>query len=116
MEKVESCMNNRNLSSFKFYFAISMVVFLLSAIVIGVTSQEKGQLRITRVKLDKKSYNPSKDEAVTLSFEISRQADVDVTIYDRLGRKVRGLALRDVEAGRQNVRWDGRKTNGKLAL
>lgn len=108
-------MNNRNLSSFKFYFASSMVVFLLSAIVIGATSQEKGQLRITRVKLDEKSFNPLKDEAVTLSFEISRQADVDVTIYDRLGRKVRGLALRDVEAGRQNVRWDGRKTNGKLA-
>lgn len=95
-------------------------VYLLNAlflvgVVIGASPERRGPLEVTRVGLDKKSFNPSKGENVALSFEITKQADVQVLIYDCLGRQVRSFDMPDMEAGRHSVTWDGRKADGKFA-
>lgn len=87
--------------------------FLLITVATGA-APKKGLLKITRVALDRKVFNPSEGQKVTLSFEITRQADVQVVLYDRLGQKVRGFDMPDIQAGRHSVTWDGYKADDKL--
>lgn len=95
---------------------LSLLNFIfLVTVATGATQQKKGPFRITRVGLDQKSFNPSKGETVALSFEITKQADAQVAIYDRLGQKVRSFDMPDLEAGRHSITWNGRRANGKLA-
>ena len=49
-------------------------------------------------------FNPS----TTIPFEVGRPARVRLVIYDVLGRAVRTLVDRRVEAGSHRVAWDGR--------
>jgi hypothetical protein len=99
----------------------AIYIYLLNALfsggmAIGAPVEKRGPVEITKVGLDKKSFNPSKKEKVVLSFEISRQADVQVFIYDRLGEQVQSFDMPDLESGRHSITWDGRGTNGKLAI
>jgi len=93
-----------------------LVGALLFLAVVGVPVVAKeGPLEIIRVGLDKKSFNPSKGEAVNVGFEITEQADVQVIVYDRLGTEVRSFGLPGIEAGRHSITWDGRRADGKPA-
>lgn len=49
-------------------------------------------------------FNPS----TTIAFSVPAQEDVEIGIYDVLGRKVVTLAHQSYEAGRHQVTWDGR--------
>jgi flagellar hook assembly protein FlgD len=88
---------------------------ILSTVVIGAPTGKIGLFEITKVGVDKKSFDPSSGETVALSFEITEQADVHVFIYDRLGQKVQNIDRPALEAGIHSVTWDGRNANGKLA-
>jgi len=90
-------------------------VFFLMGDTIAAISKEGTPLKVTRVGLDTKIFNPSKGETVILSFEITQPADVKIAIYDRLGRLVRSFDISDIEAGRHHITWDGRETDGNLA-
>lgn len=73
------------------------------------------KLEIRRIALDKKTFRPVDQEKVTLSFEITRTADVNVTFYDSLGRQVRTFHLPNHDSGKAQIVWDGMNNNGKLA-
>jgi hypothetical protein len=88
---------------------------LLVAIVLGAPADKKGPFEVTRVGLDKKSFNPSSGEKVDLSFEITKQSDIRVFIYDRLGQEVQRFDKPALDAGRHSITWDGCDANGKLA-
>ncbi len=105
-------MKNSSILTFRMVFLLS--AFFGLAVVTDVTAQKKGLFEVTRVKLDKKSFNPSAGEMVTLSFEITTRADAEVFIYDRLGGQVRNFAMPGLEAGRHSITWDGRDADGKL--
>lgn len=81
----------------------------------NATAKSREPLAIRRVKLDSKTINLSKGQKVTLSFEVTKQAGVQVFIYDRLGQKVRSFDMSEVQAGGHAVTWDGCKGDGKLA-
>jgi len=71
-------------------------------------------LEITRVRLDRKTFNPS-EQTVSVSFEINQRADVKVLFYDRAGQRVRVLSRSEAGPGRTSVSWDGRRADGRLA-
>lgn len=80
----------------------------------NVTAAEnKEPLTIKRVRLDTKTFAPSRGEIVTLSFEINKQTDVQVFIFDALGQEVRCFDLNSLEPGRHSIKWDGLCADGK---
>ena len=53
-------------------------------------------------------FNPTTD----ITFSIDRAADVDLSIYNMLGQKVRTLTSGSKVAGTHVLRWDGRDEAG----
>ncbi len=53
-------------------------------------------------------FNPS----TSIKFALPKDADVQLKVYDLLGREVRTLVNSDVKAGRHEVLWDGRNEMG----
>lgn len=105
----------KNNSVFISKIALLLNVFLSVTVAIGAMPESKTIFEITNVRLDKKSFNPSKGGKVTLDFEITRRADVKVIIYDYLGREIRNFDVRNIESGKHSVTWDGRRINGQFA-
>jgi len=91
-----------------------LAILLSAATGYSAPTAPKGPLKITRVGLDKKMFDPSTGETVSLGFEVTKQAGIRVAIYDRLGRQVRSFDILDMEAGRHSITWDGRTADGKL--
>ena len=81
----------------------------------SISAQSSSPLVIRRVGLDSKTINPSEEQTVTLSFEVTKPAKIQVHLYDRLGHEVRSFDLSDVQAGKHSITWDGYKYNGHLA-
>jgi hypothetical protein len=54
-------------------------------------------------------FNPQ----TTITFEISREQDLVVAVYDLLGRRVRTLANEHRAAGRHELSWNGRDSQGR---
>jgi flagellar hook assembly protein FlgD len=108
-------MRNSNIFVLRAACLFLLSAFCLAAAASGVAPKSKGPFKITKVGLDKKAFNPSKGETVSLDFEITGHADVEVVIYDRLDQQVWSSAMPALEAGRHSITWDGRRTDGKLA-
>ncbi|MCK4656742.1 MAG: T9SS type A sorting domain-containing protein, partial [candidate division Zixibacteria bacterium] len=53
-------------------------------------------------------FNPS----TTIRFYLSDRGVVDLAVYNILGRKVATLVESDVDAGWQEVIWDGTSSSG----
>ncbi|MBI5868857.1 MAG: T9SS type A sorting domain-containing protein [candidate division Zixibacteria bacterium] len=53
------------------------------------------------------------DPITSVSYSVDREDQVDITVYDILGRPVRHLLSDRVSAGTHSVNWDGRDDRGK---
>lgn len=104
----------KNLTNATIFFVFLWHTTAVVAVGAG-RSGKSTKLTISKVGLDRKTFNPSKNEAVRVNFEINRKADVHVIIYDRSGRQVRRFKPANTEAGKKSIEWDGRKSNGQLA-
>ena len=59
---------------------------------------------------------PNPFNAVTsIAFTVPRSGQVELTVYDLLGQKVRTLVREEMAAGPYVVRWDGRDNSGRTA-
>ncbi|MFH1844044.1 MAG: FlgD immunoglobulin-like domain containing protein, partial [bacterium] len=54
-------------------------------------------------------FNP----VTTIVFDLPGTREVDLTIYDAMGRRVRRLIQERMPAGRHAVKWDGRSDQGR---
>ena len=54
-------------------------------------------------------FNPS----TTIRYDLPAQAEIRLTVYDVLGRKVRTLVQQNQSAGAHTVVWDGRDASGR---
>lgn len=54
-------------------------------------------------------FNP----ATVISYQLSAASDVELSIFDLLGRKVRTLVQQSLPAGTHTMRWDGRDAHGR---
>jgi hypothetical protein len=67
-----------------------------------------------RLALSQPAPNPSRAE-VRFELEISSPGNVEVTVFDILGRRVAGIVQRRLEAGSHRLAWDGRGSDGRRA-
>jgi flagellar hook assembly protein FlgD len=58
--------------------------------------------------------NPFNAETV-ISFTLARPANIELSIFNALGRKVKSLSWGLQLAGTREIRWDGRMENGSEA-
>jgi photosystem II stability/assembly factor-like uncharacterized protein len=65
-----------------------------------------------RLALSAPRPNPSHG-ATHLSLEVSSASDIQIDIYDALGRRVRVIANGAFEPGRHDLEWDGRDASGR---
>jgi len=56
--------------------------------------------------------NPFNPET-TILYELPRASQVEVTIFNLLGEKVRTFAFQQQQAGQHRIQWDSRDDNGK---
>ncbi len=72
-----------------------------------------GDFEVQPVKLECSNYpNPFNPET-TISYNIDKASDVELTIYNIKGQKVRTLVDDQQEAGRHDIVWDGTDGKGK---
>jgi len=55
-------------------------------------------------------FNPT----TTIQYNLPQRSDVQITIYDLLGRKVTTLISGTQEAGYKSIQWNGRNKSGQL--
>jgi flagellar hook assembly protein FlgD len=55
-------------------------------------------------------FNPT----TKIAYQIANAVDVKLTIYNVLGQEIIRLVDQNQKAGRYELLWDGRDTNGKL--
>lgn len=89
-----------------------LAIFFLNCIT--VYSFPPGIFEVTRVGLDKKSFDPTNGEKVDIGFETTEDADVNVAIYDVLGQKVKNFNVSAKKEQRCNIAWDGLNFEGNV--
>jgi hypothetical protein len=68
----------------------------------------KPGVRITQVRADRFAFDPAKDEAVTIRFNIDRTAEVVLIVYDGRDRLIRRVEGGELAPGEHALAWDGR--------
>ena len=54
-------------------------------------------------------FNPS----TTFNYNLERRSDVDLFIYDNLGKEIKHFSIKNVSKGKNNsIYWDGKNENG----
>ncbi|HEY9167562.1 MAG TPA: FlgD immunoglobulin-like domain containing protein [Candidatus Kryptonia bacterium] len=86
----------------------SMGNFLIGSI----TSVNNGTNVPSSFKLQQNYPNPF-SSATSIPYELDKQSDVKVTIYDILGRKVQEFSVGFQSAGAHGIVWNGRDNFGK---
>lgn len=78
----------------------------------GVENQENSPEKPTINNLLPSYPNPFNNQTVII-YQIAKNADVSISIYDLLGRKVNEFIFRNQTAGEYNVNWNGTDESGK---
>jgi glucuronoarabinoxylan endo-1,4-beta-xylanase len=79
---------------------------------LNVTSVESGNSLPTKFELEQNYPNPF-SLSTAIPYQIKKEADIQVTVYDILGRVVRKFNIGQQSAGLHNVLWDGRNNFGQ---
>jgi glucuronoarabinoxylan endo-1,4-beta-xylanase len=77
-----------------------------------VTNVKPGNQLPTNFRLEQNYPNPF-NSATAISYNLDKQSDVKVTIYDVLGRVVKNYAMGYQDAGAHGIIWSGRNNLGE---
>ncbi|MCK4384804.1 MAG: T9SS type A sorting domain-containing protein [candidate division Zixibacteria bacterium] len=78
-----------------------------------VPDKEKDQENIPACFSLKQNYpNPFNPQTI-IEYELAKDCEVEITVYNILGRKVRTLVKEFQKSGQQRVKWDGKDEEGK---
>lgn len=72
----------------------------------------KSSLVIAQVRADRTSFDPAKQESVTLRFNLNEPADVVLAVYDGRDHQVYRQDAKHFDAGDRSVTWDGTDGQG----
>ncbi len=72
------------------------------------------QSSVLEYKLNQNFPNPF-NPSTTITYELKSTTEVDITIFDLLGRKIRTLLHGQESAGNHQLQWDGTDERGKKA-
>ena len=80
-----------------------------------ITSVESSESLPSKFALEQNYPNPF-SSSTSISYELNKQTDVQLTIYDVLGREVKKFSVGNQNVGVHGVQWDARNNLGvKLA-
>jgi hypothetical protein len=78
------------------------------------------EIVITPVKTNLKNYpNPftnsanSRNSGTNISFSIEKRSDVEISVYNSKGQKVKTLTKENYDAGEHSVFWNGKNENNQ---
>ncbi len=80
----------------------------------SVKVEDKNTLRAGSIELIGVYPNPFNPET-TISFKLSKQSAVSISIFNLLGQQIRELSFSNLGAGTNQVRWNGRAEDGTFA-
>ena len=88
------------------------VVLIRAYVSFGPTdAKENIELLPTSFSLEQNYPNPFNPSTI-ISYNIPKAGNVQIKIFDALGREVRSLINEDKPAGKYNIAWDGRDNYG----
>ena len=79
---------------------------------LNITSVERSNSLPTKFELDQNYPNPF-SSSTAIPYQIKKESDVQVTVYDILGRVVRKFNVGEQSAGLYSMLWDGRNDFGQ---
>mgnify|MGYP000445135440 CR=1 FL=1 len=79
---------------------------------IGSTKKHTIEILPESYSLNRPFPNPFNPET-TIKYDLSEQSQVQLTIFDLLGRKINTLKNQREDAGFYSIKWDGTDENGK---
>ena len=80
----------------------------------GLVAAASAQYVIQNAALSKESFNPSRGDNVTLTYDLSKTSKITVKVFDPDGGLVRGLVTgAERKPGKNEEAWDGRDDDGK---
>lgn len=88
--------------------------FALRAEVSTSSTAVRGEGTPTATRLFTPFPNPLRGES-TVRFDLARRADLRIEAFDLSGRRVATLADGAFEAGAYSLRWNGRRSDGRMA-
>jgi hypothetical protein len=95
-----------------------LIIFLSGCVYSKISQKEPGMpspLTISRVSIDKKSFDPLQDKKVGIKFYLSGPADeARVDFYDINGRLIKSEFKKKTGAGFNTFYWDGKDNTGEL--
>lgn len=59
-------------------------------------------------------FNPDRGESSVIEYNHGSSGHVNISVYDRTGRKIRTIIDQDQPAGTQSATWDGRNDDGSI--
>ena len=89
---------NKFIKSFRFEYVIS-----------GVSNKEEIPNKFMLYNAYPNPFNPT----TTITYELLKQDNVKINIYDVSGKLVKELVNREDNAGKHSVVWNGKNNNGK---
>jgi len=69
---------------------------------------------LSNVKVSKFSFNPQKGEEININFNLSKDAIVEINIYDPDFGLIRTLKKDFSDSGEHKIVWDGKDMDGKV--
>ncbi len=93
---------------------LQRIFVVLLMVIVSIAYASQRPLSITRIAMDKTTFEPARDEVVTIRYRISQPATVLITFSAPDGQIVRSIKQVKSSSGEQLFRWDGRNNQGKL--
>lgn len=76
-----------------------------------ITNAEAHQSVVSHFQVEQNYPNPF-NPSTTITFSLSTRQDIQIAVFDVLGRQVNQLTRQSYESGRHQVTWDGRDASG----
>ncbi len=100
--------------SYNFSIQYSAVTDSMGSYSLDPITALKQEIRLPeKFKLDQNYPNPF-SSSTAISYDLDKQSDVKVSIYDVLGREVKTFNVGYQSAGSHGITWNGRNQFGKL--
>jgi len=89
--------------------------FCIKAITVGDPVINIGSTQLDENNILEQNYPNPFGDGTTISYSISETSEVELSIINIIGQKIKILEKGKMECGQHNINWDGKLSNGRNA-